>query len=118
MTAPNKFQIARRWQWFAAAGAAFCFLTCFIGWPLGYFWPSAIGFFAFLPSVWVFNLKCYNCSWPAFTNYEAEQKLKADQRFWTLFWGKEYGGVTLPLPSSCSKCGADFTRPETSEDSR
>jgi fatty acid desaturase len=105
---PRRFDIVRRWQWMAAAASAFFFIACFIGWPLGYFWPSAIGFLGFLPSVWVFSIKCYSCGWPAFTDYEAEEKLRRDDRFWSRFWGKEYGGVNLPLPRACSKCGACF----------
>ena len=104
----KRLRIARRCQWIAAAASAIFALTCFVGWPLGYLWPSAIGLAVFLPSVWVFNTECHNCGWPAFTNYEAEEKLRLDERFWTNFWGKEYGGVHLPLPSACTKCGASF----------
>jgi hypothetical protein len=104
----RRLQIARRWQWVAAVASVLFAITCFVGWPLGYLWPSAIGFAAFLPSVWVLSTKCSNCGWPAFTDYEAEEKLKRDERFWTRFWGKEYGGVNLPLPCACSKCGASF----------
>jgi hypothetical protein len=104
-----RFQIARRWQWLAAATAALFLLACFVGWPLGYAWPSAVGFLGFVPSVWLFGIKCHICGWPAFTNYEAEERLRRDERFWTRFWGKEYGGVHLPLPSACTKCGAIFT---------
>lgn len=105
----KRLRIARRWQWIALAASVGFFLTCFVGWPLGYLWPSAIGFVGFLPSVWLFSTKCYNCGWPAFTDYEAEEKLRLDESDWTRFWGKEYGGVTLPLPGSCTKCGASFT---------
>ncbi|WP_139114755.1 hypothetical protein [Rhizorhabdus dicambivorans] len=105
---PRRFHIARRWQWVAAVISSLFIGACFIGWPLGYFWPSAIGFIGFLPSVWLFNLKCYNCGWPAFSDYEAQEKLRRDERFWTRFWGKEYGGVSLPLARSCSKCGVRF----------
>jgi hypothetical protein len=105
---PKRFEVARRWQWFAAAASALFVLACFIGWPLGHFWPSVIGFVGFCPSVWVFSIKCYNCGWPAFEDYETQEKLKRDQRFWTRFCGKEYGGVILPLPRACTKCGASF----------
>jgi hypothetical protein len=105
---PKVFQVARRWQWFAAGASVLFVLACLIGWPLGYFWPSAIGFFGFFPSVWIFSIKCYNCGWPAFTDHEAQEKLNRDQRVWTRFWGKEYGGVMLPLPGACTKCGASF----------
>jgi hypothetical protein len=105
---PRRLRIARRWQWGAAAASAVLILSCFVGWPLGYLWPSALAFVGFLPSVWVFSTKCYNCDWPAFADYEADERLRLDERFWTRFWGKEYGGVKLPLPCSCSKCGATF----------
>ena len=106
---PKRFRIARRWQWIAAAASGLFVLACFIGWPLGYLWPSAVGLVIFLPSVWLFSIKCYNCGSPAFTDYHAEERLKKDERFWTrFFWGKEYGGVTLPLPCACTKCGSSF----------
>jgi len=101
-------EIARRWQWFAVAASILFILACFVGWPLGYFWPSVIGFAAFLPSIWVFSTKCGNCGWPAFTDYEAEEMLRRDERFRTRFWGKEHGGVNLPLPCACTRCGASF----------
>jgi hypothetical protein len=106
---PRRFQIARRWQWTAGAASAAFVLSCFIGWPLGYLWPSAITLLGFIPSAWLFSIKCYNCGWPAFTDYEADERLRRDERFWTRFWGKEYGGVSLPLRSECTKCGANFT---------
>jgi hypothetical protein len=105
---PRRFSIARRWQWVAAAASALFVLACFIGWPLGYLWPSAIGFVAVVPSVWLFSIKCHNCGWPAFTDHEADEALKQDNQFWTRFWGKEYGGVRLPLASTCTKCGTSF----------
>ena len=105
---PKRLRLARRWQWFAAFGSVLFFLACLIGWPLGYLWPSAIGFVAFLPGCWVFNTKCYDCGYPAFASYAADEKLRGDKRFWTRFWGKEYGGVNLPLRRACSKCGARF----------
>ena len=105
---PKRFHIARRWQWIAATASGLFVLTCFIGWPLGYLWPSAVGLVTFLPSVWLFNIKCYNCGSPAFRDYGAEERLKKDERFWTRFWGKEYGGVRLPLPCACTKCGSSF----------
>lgn len=105
---PRRFRIARRWQWVAATGSALFLLASLIGWPLGYLWPSAIGFVALLPSVWLFSTKCHSCRWPAFTNHDAEEALKEDQRVSTRFWGKEYGGVRLPLPNACTKCGASF----------
>jgi len=104
----KRLQIARRWQWVAATSSILFAFACLVGWPLGYFWPSAIGFIAFIPSIWVFSTKCSNCAWPAFTVYEAEEKLRQDERFWTRFWGKDYGGVNLPLPRACTKCCARF----------
>ena len=105
---PRRFGIARRWQRVAAVAFSLFFLACFIGWPLGYLWPSAIGLVGFLPSVWLFSIKCYDCGWSAFTDFEAEEALKQDRRFWSQFWGKDYGGVSLPLRSTCTKCGASF----------
>ena len=105
---PSRLQIARRWQWMAAIASALFGLACFVGWPLGHLWPSAIGFVAFLPSVWVFNTKCYACGMPAFGDHAAEERLRKDRSFWTRFWGKEYGGVRLPLPSACTRCDAPF----------
>ncbi|MGN6690098.1 MAG: hypothetical protein ACTHJU_04050 [Sphingopyxis sp.] len=104
----TRIRIARRLHWVAAAASILFALTCFVGWPLGYLWPSGIGLAAFLPSIWVFSAKCGNCGWPAFTDYEADEKLQRDERSCTRFWGKEYGGVNLPLSSACTKCGARF----------
>jgi hypothetical protein len=56
----------------------------------------------------LFSAKCSNCGWPAFTNYEADERLRRDERFWTRFLGKEHGGINLPLPCACTKCGAGF----------
>lgn len=83
---PQRFRIARRWQWIAAAASGLFALACFVGWLLGYLWPSAFGLVTFLPSVWLFSVKCYNCGWPAFTDFKAEERLKDDDRFWTRFW--------------------------------
>ncbi|MBO9500608.1 hypothetical protein [Brevundimonas sp. A19_0] len=105
---PPRFAIARRWQWVALAGASLAVITVFVAWPLGYLWPAAAALVAFLPSVWLFTLKCYRCGWPAFTDHAAEERLKQDQRFWTRFWGKDPGGVHLPLPRECTRCGAPF----------
>ena len=105
---PKRFKIARRYQWIAAATSAVFVLCVFIGWPLGYVWPSAIGFLGFLPAVWLFNIKCHNCGYAAFSNYATDERLKHDERFWTRFWGQEYDGVHLPLPTACTKCGAPF----------
>ena len=104
---PKRFQIARRWQWPAAFASAVFFLSCFIGWPFGYFWPSAVGFTLFIPAVALFNIKCDACGYPAFQDYRANERLKLDDRFRTRFWGKEYG-VHFPLRSECSKCGTCF----------
>jgi hypothetical protein len=38
--------------------------------------------------------------------------LRLDNRFRTRFWGKEFGGVHLPLRSNCSKCGTRFVKDE------
>ncbi|MXO58800.1 hypothetical protein GRI89_04500 [Altererythrobacter salegens] len=109
---PSKFQTARRWQWFAAIASGGFILTCFIGWPLGYFWPSIVGLAAFVPSVLLFSIKCHRCGWPAFTDFVAETKLGAAK--WT-FWGKDFGGIHLPLPKACTKCGAQFVEQSESQ---
>tara|TARA_B100000749_G_scaffold256044_1_gene224473 strand:+ start:474 stop:818 length:345 start_codon:yes stop_codon:yes gene_type:complete len=105
---PQRFDIARRSQWVAAFACALFAITCFVGWPLGYMWPSVVALIGFLPAVFLFNIHCYACGWPAFTDYPAEQRLSEDRRFWTRFWGKDYGGFHLPLRSQCTKCGAPF----------
>lgn len=104
----KRFEIARRWQWPAIVASAVFFLSCFIGWPFGYFWPSAIGLVFFIPAVALFNVKCDACGYPAFQDYQADERLRGDNRLWTRFWDKEYGAVHLPLRSECSKCGARF----------
>jgi len=109
---PKRFEIARRWQWPAAFASVAFLLACFIGWPLGYLWPSVVGLVLFIPAVALFNIKCDACGYPAFEDYQASERLRLDNRFWTRFWGKEYGGVHLPLRSECSKCGARFVRDE------
>jgi hypothetical protein len=43
-----------------------------------------------------------------FADFQADERLRRDERFWTRFWGKEYGGVHLPLRHRCTKCGANF----------
>jgi hypothetical protein len=60
-TVPNRLRIARRWQWPAAIVSAFFFISCFVGWPLGYWLPSAIGLIGFLPAVWLFCTNCHKC---------------------------------------------------------
>ena len=105
---PKRFRIARSLQWIAMSGIAAFVLTCFVGWPLGFFWPSLVAFFAFIPSAWLFNIKCYRCAYPAFADFRSDERLNRDERFWTRFWGKEYGGVHLPLRHRCSKCGVNF----------
>ena len=105
---PKRFRIARSWQWFAAAASAVFVLTCFVGWPLGFLWPSFVAFLGFIPSVWLFNIRCYKCGYPAFADFQADESLRRDERFWTRFWGKEYGGVHLPLRDKCTKCAAHF----------
>ena len=60
---PKRFMIARRWQWQAAFACALFVITCFVGWPFGYFWPSVVGLIVFLPAVWLFNINCYECGW-------------------------------------------------------
>ena len=105
---PRRLRIARRWQWMAASASGLFVLSCVVGWPLGFLWPSALGLVIFLPSVWLFSTKCYNCGWPAFTDFKGEEQLKNDERLWARFWGKEYGGVSLPLPCSCPKCNTSF----------
>ena len=82
--------------------------SCFIGWPLGYFWPSAIGLLGFLPAVWLFSIKCHACGYPAFAHFKADEKLNADKRFRARLWGKDHGGIHLPLGSACTRCGASF----------
>ena len=108
---PKRFAIARRWQWPAAAGVALFFLACFVGWPLGYLWPSAAGLVLFLPAVALFNIRCHACGYPAFADYQADERERTRQLrgFWARFWGREPGGVHLPLRSACSKCGARFS---------
>jgi len=105
---PKRLKAARRWQWPAALASAFFAAACFILLPLGYWQPAAIGLFGFLPAVWLFNIKCHRCGSPAFADYQADEKLKLDERVWTRIWGKEYGGIHLPLKSACTKCGAPF----------
>lgn len=105
---PKRFETARRWQWPAAIASVAFFLSCFVGLPFGYFWPSAIGLVLFIPAAALFNVKCDACGYPAFQDYRAGERLRLDKRFWTRFWGKEYGGVHLPLRSECSKCGTRF----------
>jgi hypothetical protein len=104
----KRFKIAQRWQWPAAIASAVFFLSCFIGWPLGYFWPSAVRLVFFIPAVALFNIKCVACGYPAFADYQADAGLRLDNRFSTRFWGEDYGGVHLPLRCECSKCGARF----------
>jgi fatty-acid desaturase len=105
---PKRLRIARRWQWIAAIASAAFLLTCFVGWPLGYWLPSLVALVLFIPSVWLFNTRCYMCGYPAFADSEADDRLARDDRFWTRFWGKEYGGVRLPLRDRCTRCGANF----------
>lgn len=109
---PKRLRTARRWQWLAASASALFVATCFVGWPLGFLWPSVVGLIGFLPAVWLFNTSCYSCGYPAFANYQADEALRLDDRFWTRFWGKEYGGVRLSLRHDCSKCGARFVSDE------
>ena len=105
---PKRFGIARRWQWPAAVVSASFILSCFIGWPFGFLWPSAVGLVLFIPAAALFNIKCHACGYPAFAYYQEDERLRLDKRFWTRFWGKEYGGIHLPLRSECSKCAARF----------
>lgn len=107
---PKRFEIARRWQWPAALASALFFLSCLIGWPFSLFWPSLIGLVLFIPAAALFSIKCYACGYPAFADYRTDERVKLDSRLRTRFWGKEYGGVRLPLESGCSKCGAQFVR--------
>jgi hypothetical protein len=102
---PKRYAIARRWQWPAAAGAVIFVLTCLVGWPIGYFWPSAAAFVLFLPAVLLFTIKCHVCGYPAFADWQADQKAARGARF----WGREHGGAHLPLRARCSRCGASFT---------
>ena len=105
---PKRFDIARRWQWPAVVASILFILSCFIGWPFSLFWPSAIGLVLFIPAVALLSIKCHACGYSAFADYQAGDRLRLDDRFWPRFWGKEYGGVHLPLRSACSKCGAHF----------
>jgi hypothetical protein len=105
---PKRLRIARRWQWWAAAAIAVFVLSCFVGWPLGFLLPSLVALLGFIPSIWLFNTRCYKCGYPAYADFQADERLTRDERVWTRFWGKEYGGVHLPLPDRCTKCGADF----------
>lgn len=105
---PRRLQIARRWQWGAAAVPAIFVVCCFVGWPFSIYWPSVVAFAATLPSIWLFNAKCYACRWPAFVDFVAEKKLEDDKSLWVRVNGKELGGIALPLPSACTKCGATF----------
>lgn len=109
---PKRFDIARRGQWPAAVASALFILSCFIGWPFSLFWPSAVGLVLFIPAAALFSIRCHACGYPAFADYQADERLRADNRFWTRLWGKEYGGVHLPLRSACSKCGAQFVHDE------
>ena len=106
---PKRYKIARRWQWPAAAGAGIFMLTCLVGWPLGHFWPSAATFVLFLPAVLLFTIKCHACGFPAFADWQADQRAGRDTRPSARFRGREYGGAHLPLRTRCSKCGASFT---------
>jgi hypothetical protein len=72
------------------------------------FAPSLVALLGFIPSIWLFNTRCYKCGYPAYADFQADERLTRDERVWTRFWGKEYGGVHLPLPDRCTKCGADF----------
>lgn len=105
---PTRFKIARRWQWQAALASALFLITCFVGWPLGYLWPSAVGLIGFLPAVWLFSIKCHECHWPAFADYHADERLSQDHRLWTRLLGKDYGGVHLPLRPTCTKRSVPF----------
>ena len=105
---PKRYAVARRWQWPAAIGCGLFALSCFIGWPLGYLWPSAVGLALFIPAIMVFNITCHTCGYPAFGDFQDDERVRRDDRFWTRFWGKQYGGAHLPLRSECSKCGARF----------
>jgi hypothetical protein len=109
---PKRFDLAHRWQWPAAVVSASFILSCFVGWPVGLYWPSAVGLVLFIPSAALFNIKCHACGYPAYADYHADEQLRLDNRFWTRFWGKHYGGVHLPLRSECSKCGARFVHDE------
>ena len=108
---PRRFAIARRWQWPAMVASALFVATCFIGWPYGVFWPSIVAFGLFVPAIWLFSIKCHRCGFPAFADYQADHRLAQDEGLQTRFWGKEFGGVHLPLRSACSKCGQSFTKP-------
>lgn len=107
---PKRFAIARRWQWPAAAGIAVFILTCLVGWPLGYLWPSVAALVVFLPAVALLNIKCHACGYPAFADYQADERERTRplSGFQARFWGREQGGAHLPLRPACSKCSAPF----------
>jgi hypothetical protein len=79
-----------------------------VGWPLGYFWPSLVTLLGFIPAVWLLSTRCHGCGYPAFADFNTDERLRRDQRFWTGVWGKNYQGVHLPLRESCTKCGTNF----------
>ena len=105
---PKRYTIARRFQYPSAFACALFILSCFVGWPLGVFWPSVVGLVFFVPSAFLLSINCYRCGYPAFSDFQADERLRKDESFWSNFWGKDYRNVRLPLKPSCSKCGTAF----------
>jgi hypothetical protein len=73
----------------------------FVGFITDRFWFAFVVIVLAMPAAWLFNIRCYQCSWPAYRTF-------GDPAGWR---GQDslFARAVTQLPSQCPRCQAAFT---------
>jgi hypothetical protein len=108
---PTRFEIVRNWERAARIGMYVAITAFGLLLITQHFWLGVFVVFLSMPAFWLFNLKCYQCAWPAYRLHgSAKARAAKDQLFAPMFSRQLWR-----LPKHCTKCGAPFVGTEQAD---
>ncbi len=105
----GRLLLARRWEVEARWIMYGTIVAMVAGWLSGHIVLAFAVVLAAMPSAWLFNLRCPNCSWLVYRQFGTADHKHAQDQFLAPLRSKHL----WKQPDACSKCGRPFRLTDT-----